>query len=317
VKSNISVVIPSYNHASFLPQAIESVLNQSLKPLEVIVVDDGSNDNSEEIARNLKVRVLSHSSNFGLGKAFLTSVNFALENKFDYLLTIDADGQFDSGQIPQFVDKIISSKSDLVTGSRFLNSSNVQNMPNIRKIGNKFYTKIINYICGVKLSDVSCGFRIYSREALLNLNLTGSFTYTHETIITIAKLKKTILELPVNVKYFENRKSKISGSLLKYAIETLRIIFNSLTIFNPGKIFLLSSLINLAISLVFGYDFITNKLQTGTFSGHYYAGVLCGFFGILSAVSCLATFESLVLNKIQSNQRKIIYKQNLIIYGLD
>lgn len=312
----VLIAIPCYNEEVSLQNTLTSIKNEmkKYKNFKILLVNDGSSDNSAKIANDLNIEVLNHNSNLGLGKTFQSAVNFALENQFEYLLTIDADGQFDSGQIHEFIKNIILSKADLVTGSRFLSKSKVSNMPAIRKLGNIIYARIINLICGRKLTDVSCGFRVYSREALFNLNLTGKFTYTHETIITLSMLNKKIVEIPVNVMYFDNRNSKISGSLLRYAIETFKIIFNTLTNFQPAKIFLITGSLNLVISIFFGYDFFSNKLRTGSFTGHYYAGVLCGFFGILAAISCLVTFESLVLSKIQGNQRDILYQQKKIMY---
>ena len=162
-----------------------------------------------EIAKKMGVLVISHHQNYGVGMAFQSAVNYAVENKYDILVNIDGDGQFNSKEIQDIVDPICKGKADVVIGSRFISDNKISNIPWAKLIGNKFMSSFISRLVRKKYFDVSSGFRAYNRQSLLNFNLHATFTYTQETFIHFAVQQLRILEVPVEVKYFKNRKSRV------------------------------------------------------------------------------------------------------------
>lgn len=316
-EDRVLIAIPCFNEVESLRHSVIDILKvkASMSKTDLIIIDDGSTDNSIESISDLGVLVLRHPTNIGLGESFKSAMEFMLCEGYDYLITIDADGQFLSSEIPAILSRIKESNWGLVTGSRFLTESNVENMPKARIIGNKLYVAILQTLSGTKISDVSCGFRAYSRDALLNLNIKNRFTYTHETIMQLTQAQIPMTDIPITVKYFENRQSKISGSLIKYGLRTLKIILKTTFILKPVQAFLSLALFFSLPGVYFGYIFIQNKIQTGSFQGYLYAGIIAGFLFILFLLAAMFAGISAVL--LESNRKlgKILYLAKTSRYG--
>lgn len=307
---NLLISIPCLNEEetiseviSLIPERIEDISN-----IHVIVINDGSTDKTAEIAHALGAIVISHKRNLGVGEAFKSAYNFAVDNNFDLMVNVDGDNQFDPRQIPELVRPILENKADLVIGSRFLEDKKIPNQSKIKYIGNKLMTLLIGRLIESNQTDVSSGFRAYSREALYNLNLHGSFTYTQETFLEFSAKKLTIAEVPVKVKYFKNRKSRVVRNLLKYIANTLKIIIRAYRDFFPLRFFGTLSIMFLLPSIVFSSIFFIKFINTGLFSGNLYAGFLGGFFLFLSLIFALIGLVADMLDRIRTNQEKILYK---------
>ena len=153
------------------------------------------------------------------------------------MLTTDGDGQFSASDIPAVLSPILRKEAEVVTGSRFSPQSKILNIPLMKRWGNYAVAGIVSSILGQTYRDVSCGFRAYSREALLNLNLSGGFTYTHEVFLNLGVKNIHVGEVPITVRYFPNRQSRIARSLFRYALETSKIIFKSIIYYRPMRLF--------------------------------------------------------------------------------
>ena len=305
----VMVAVPCFNEELVLAKTLMRIKESTSHYLdsEIVVIDDGSTDRSKLIAKEIpNISVISHAHNKGLGATFRTAVNHALESNVDVLVTIDADGQFEPDQISHLTSLITSNSYDMVTGSRFLKDSQVSQMPKVKKFGNNLYARLINKIAESSLSDVSCGFRAYSKNALCNLHLTGDFTYTHESIICLSQQGLQLAEIPIKVEYFSDRESVISGSLIRYAINTMRIILKTFISYAPARAFFTLATITSVNSFLLGAVFIYHKLTTGQFGGFYFAAVLSIMFAISSLVFFTAATTSLVVTNILINQRKTL-----------
>ena len=204
---------------------------------DILVISDGSTDNTVEEAQKVGAEVIAHESSRGLGTIFQEAVDFATLNKYDLLLTIDGDRQFSESEIPNLIDPILNSEADFCSGNRFATGEKIPNMSGTKRVGNKIVASMVNYILGGKYTDVSCGFRAYSREALLHLNLFGGFTYTQEVFLNLGFKGLKIKEVPISVKYFKTRKSRIARSILRYGTQVLKIMLSSLIFYKPMKFF--------------------------------------------------------------------------------
>ena len=186
------ILIPAYNEVEVIRQVINTLPKNLLGITEIIplVVDDGSKDDTAAIAAEAGAIVVRHPYNHGLGKAFSTGLTKALELGADVLVNIDADGQFNPNDIQALLDPILSGRADFVSGDRFskIDGSLVhpEYMSRIKFWGNQRMSALVSMLARRRFVDVSCGFRAYSREAMLRLNLTGSFTYTQESFLDLA-----------------------------------------------------------------------------------------------------------------------------------
>ncbi|MCA9363251.1 glycosyltransferase family 2 protein, partial [Candidatus Kaiserbacteria bacterium] len=204
---------------------------------DILVISDGSTDNTAKKAEGAEAIVISHPVSRGLGTIFQEAVDYAIENKYDAMVTIDGDRQFDETEIPSLLEPILNNKADFCSGNRFHSKKKIPNMSGTKRIGNQIVARMVNYILSDNYTDVSCGFRSYNRKALLNLNLFGGFTYTQEVFLNLGYKGLRIEEVPISVTYFSERKSRIARSILRYGTQVLKIILSSLIFYKPMKFF--------------------------------------------------------------------------------
>ncbi len=301
----IAVVVPAYNEEKQIGSVLDSIPDYVDK---IILVDDGSQDRTSEIGRDKGAYVVSHSINKGVGSAFQTGVKKAIEQDYDIMVNIDADGQFNPDDIIKLVEPILNKSADFVTASRFKDKSLIPVMPKTKLLGNKFMSWFISKLTKQKFFDVSCGFRAYSKDTLLKLNLFGEFTYTQETFIDLAFKKATIKEIPVKVRGSrEFGKSRVASNLYKYAFQTLKIILRTFRDYKPFRLFGFFSLILFMVGFGFGLFLFIHYVQTGEFSPYKWTGFTSGFFLMLSLSFLLIGFILDMFARMRVNQEEIMY----------
>lgn len=303
------IFLPALDEEATLAQVLRSLPRElpGIEGVERLVVDDGSTDRTAEVAEAEGALVVRHGRNFGVGKAFQTAVEQALARGAAVLVTIDADGQFDPAEIPELVRPIVAGRADLVTGCRFSHGVRPPQMPRLKYRGNLWVARLLRLLAGVRLSDVSCGFRAYGREALLQLNLFGKFTYTQETILDLTFKGLRVAEVPVTVRYFPDRRSRVAGSVARYAVNALKIITRTVRDFRPLRFFGTVGLAIFLLGTVLDLALLVHYLRSGGFSPYKavgFAGATLNLCGILVAgLGLLAD----MLDRIRANQERILY----------
>lgn len=309
---NLLIFIPCFNESKNIVKVISSLPKEmaGFDKTDILVVDDGSIDNTSELAISTGVFVVRHKTNRGLGCAFKTGVNFAIFNKYDYVINIDGDGQFDVADIPNLLQPLISGSADMVTASRFINKTRHDkpgNMSLIKWYGNLLMSFLISSILGTKFYDVSCGFRAYTIDTLLHLNLQGSFTYTQESFLQIYFKRLRIIEIPINVKYFEGRKSRVAQSIIRYGINSFSIIFKAYRDYFSVKIFSLFSFLFFLNGVVFSYITFVYFIDVGKFQGTYYSILISVSSYILSLILFLGGVASHQISSTRNSIDEILY----------
>lgn len=301
--------IPCLNESASIARVIREIRNRNWEfHLDVLVVDDGSTDATAVAAHEAGASVISHPRNLGLSAAFETAVNYCLSGGYDALVTIDGDGQFDSNEIDLLMRPIRGGKADFVSGSRFLDSSRPpQGIPYMKLWGNRQMARLISYLTRQSFKDVSCGFRAYSRKSLLHLNLMGGFTYTQESFLDLSSKGISICEVPVTVKYFIDRKSRMASSLVKYAFRTSKIIFRTFRDQQPFRFFLLFASAFLVPASLLGAFFLFHFWTTGRFTGQLWAGLTSGFLFGIGFLFVLLGIVVDVLTRIRRNQERLLF----------
>lgn len=305
----ILVAIPCLNEEQSIKNVIERVPKsiEGINKITILVVDDGSTDDTANIAKKMGAIVIQHYTNLGVGCAFNTAVSYALDGGYDVMVNIDGDGQFQPEDISLLVKPIIDKNADFVTASRFINKESIENMSKVKLYGNYAMSFLVSTLCKQKFWDVSCGFRAYSRETLLNLNLHGDFTYTQETFIDLASKRIRIMEIPIEVKYFKDRKSRVAGSIWNYTKKTSSIILRVYRDYYPFQFFGKLSVISALIGLVLGIIFLIHFLATGKFTGYLFAGFTAAFFIVMSIILLLTAVTMDMMVRIRKNQERILY----------
>lgn len=300
--------MPAFNEQKTINKVLKSIPKKydGFIEVELLVVNDGSIDNTEKEAIDAGAIVINHYQNRGVGAAFQTAVNYALANKADVLVSIDADGQFDVSQISKMILPIVEKQADFCAGNRFHDFRPI-NMPRVKYLGNSLVSKIVSFVSKTKIQDASCGFRAYSRECLFNLNLQGSFTYTHETILDLVNKGYKISQIPVNVKYFEDRVSRIANNLFVYGFQTSVIIFRCFKDYRPLPFFLTIALGVFIMALLMAGFVFFNWFSTGMITPYKSLGFISlALLGVSLLISVLA-FLADMLNRIRENQEKILF----------
>jgi glycosyltransferase involved in cell wall biosynthesis len=303
------IYIPAYNEEANIHRVISS-LPKTLEKIDLIqylVVDDGSIDKTAELAQSAGAQVIRHKKNLGVGAAFHSASQFALENEADILIGIDADGQFNPNEIPSLIQPILSQQADMVIGNRFA-SGLPKNMPKIKYWGNIQISKLLSVICGQKFQDVSCGYRAYSRDTLLWLNLHGSFTYTHETILSSVYEGKFVSECPISVKYDPERKSRVAKSILQYATKTSTIIFRVLLDYQPMRVFGAIGGFLILVGIGFVIYLLGHYFLTGAFTPYKAYGFIGLGFIIFGFLVLLLALIADMVKRVRLNQNRLLYQ---------
>ena len=304
-KKSALLVIPCFNEEETIENTIKSIPDYIDK---IVVIDDGSTDGSVEIAKSLGVEVISHKTNRGVGAAIRTGIKRALNSNVDIMVNMDADGQFDPEYISKLLDPIIDEGVDFVTASRFFDKKYYPRMSRIKFWGNKFMSFFVSKIIGKRYYDVSCGFRAYSREALLKINLFGEFTYTQETFIDLAFKNMVLMEVPIKVRGTRKYgKSKIASNLFIYGYRTLRIIVKTIRDYRPFMLFSFIGSLSFIIGLIFGLFLLIHYILTGFFTPHKWAGFLSGFMIFMGILFFLTGFILDMFTRMRINQEEILY----------
>ena len=292
-----------------LPRALDGA-----GPVSWLVVDDGSADRTAAIAAEEGARVVRHARTLGVGQAFHTALEEALRRGADILVTVDADGQFDPDQIVDLIDPILTGRADFVTGTRFSTGARPEGMPIFKYWGNRLVTAFLRYVTGQDLTDVSCGFRAYSRDALFHLNLFGKFTYTQETILDLSFKGLRLTEVPASVRYFPGRESRVASSVLRYGFNALAIITRTARDFKPMRFF--GWLGVAAILLGLGLDgwLFAHFLRTSSFSPYKFVGFVGVTFNVAGIVIFALALFADMLDRMRINQERLLYYQRRAFY---
>ncbi|HNR44248.1 MAG TPA: glycosyltransferase family 2 protein [Methanofastidiosum sp.] len=251
----ILVTIPAYNEEKTIGEVIKRIratLDELPYENQIIVVNDGSTDNTIQEAEKAGAFIFSHKRNYGLAETYRTEIKVALDSNPDIIIHIDADGQYRPEEIPILIEPILKREADLVLGSRFLGS--IEEMPLLKKIGNRAFSKVISNITKLKITDGQTGFRAFTKEVGEKIKIISTHTYTQEMIIRVAKEKYSIVEIPVHFDRRNDGKSRLISNPLEYAIRGWITILRVYRDYEPLNFFGgIGCLLILCGTLVFSY----------------------------------------------------------------
>lgn len=202
-------IIPAYNEEKNIYKVVSSIKKSSLK-VDVVVVNDGSKDNTESEAKRAGAKVLSLSSNLGIGGAVQTGYLYALYNDYDAAVQIDGDGQHSPKDLERLADELNSSEADMVIGSRFICKSIYK--PNVfRKIGIKYFSMLVSFLCRSSYYDTTSGYRMVNRKGIsLFANYYPQDYPEVETIVYAVKNGLKVKEISVDMNKRQGGKSSIT-----------------------------------------------------------------------------------------------------------
>ncbi len=191
---------------------------------DVVVVDDGSTDNTSQRAMDGGATVIKHVSNQGKGAALRTGFSYVERKRFNALITMDADRQHDYTELPKFIEEFKKNSADIVVGNRM---NNTKNMPFVRLYINRITSFFTSLFLSCRISDTQSGYRLIRTEVLRNINLvTSNFETESEALIKAGRKGFRIKEIPIRTVYLPNAQSKIKP--MKDTIKFIRLILSNI-----------------------------------------------------------------------------------------
>jgi glycosyltransferase involved in cell wall biosynthesis len=316
----VIVIVPAFNEEDKIRDLLRLMPDLRSKgiQLETVVVDDGSQDKTAEIAGECGAVIISHGTNQGLGKSFQDGLAYALSHDADIMVNIDADLQYNPADIEKLIEPILENKADFVTADRFTTPGKQMkrpaSMPRVKYWGNQRMTHLINSLAGTELGDVSSGFRAMNREAIYTLNLTGKYTYTHETILDLAYKKLRLLSIPILVTYYPERKSKVAHNLPRYINQSLRIILKAFRDYKPFYFFGILAILPLVVGIGMLIFMLVHYIITGSFSPYKFIGFIGIYAFSLGLILLIIGFLADILVGIRLTAEKQLYLEKKQMY---
>lgn len=295
------IQIPCLNEEKSLPLTIKDLPRhiEGIDEIEILVIDDGSTDRTVEVAHELGVdKVVSLGNNKGLAKAFVAGVNKALDMGADIIVNTDADNQYNAKYIEELIKPILEKRADIVIGTRPV--SKIKHFSVLKKVLQKLGSWVMRLVSKTDVKDAPSGFRAFSKEAALQLNVFDAYTYTLETIIQ-AKAKGLVIEcVEVDVNA-ELRKSRLFSNMFQYIIRSIFTMLRMFIIYRPFRFFVLFGSLFLVSGLILGGRFLYYYLS-GSGQGHIQSLILAAILLITGVqVSLIA-----VLSELISINRKLL-----------
>lgn len=309
------VQIPCFNEEHSLPVSIPPIPKniKGIDQVEILIVDDGSKDKTREVAKKLGVNhIVGFPSNKGLAKGFMLGLHACLENGADIIVNTDADNQYDANCIPDLIAPILDGTADMVVGERPI--LNHKEFSIVKKMLQKIGSLVVRFLSGTDVKDAPSGFRAFSREAALQLNVHSGYSYTMETLIQAGRKNLKVVSVPVKVNPFL-RPSRLFKNMFSYIKKSLSTIIRSFIIYNSFSFFMTVGLTMTTVATLIGIRFIYYYLN-GFGSGKIQSLILgssLGLGGLLiimfGFISDLLTTNRNILENIQYNQRKEKFKK--------
>jgi len=197
IKKKIGIVIPARNEEESLAKVLDNLpLSDPSMETKVFVVDDCSEDGTYKVARERSVDVVRHPVSLGVGGALKTGYLMAKEWGADVIVQLDADGEHDPKELDGILQPVLDRKADMVIGSRFINGSPLP-LSLTRRIGIKFFSWLLNKLCGYELTDLTSGYRAFREEILDKVMFPSEKHWAVEMTLLASKNKLTVVEVPI------------------------------------------------------------------------------------------------------------------------
>jgi len=275
------VTIPAYNEENTINKVIREIPRQidGIDSVEVLVINDGSTDNTVKVAKDAGAdHIINQKENQGLAFAFRTGLEEALKQGADIIVNTDADFQYNQQQIPDLIKPVLEGKADIVLGSRF--SGHIEHMALQKRLGNIVATRVTRMASGYPVTDAQTGFRAFSRDAALRMNILSDYTYVQETIMQAVDHNLTMVEIPIEFRKREGSSRLMSG-VFNYAKRATSTILRTYRDYNPLKVFSIIGLLFIMAGMATGARVLIHYLQTGMVTPYLPSAVLTTILWIM------------------------------------
>lgn len=295
------IQIPCYNEAETLEIALNDLPRKldGIDEIEYLIINDGSKDNTVEVAKKWGVHhIVNFKQNKGLAKGFMAGLDGCLRNGADIIVNTDADNQYCADDIATIIQPILDGKADMVIGARPIDQT--EHFSFIKKKLQHFGSWVVRKASNTTIPDAPSGFRAFSRDAAMHINVVNDYTYTLETIVQAGRGKIAITSVPIRTNA-ELRPSRLFNSIWGYVKKSMLTIIRAYMMYKPLKCFTFLSIPPIAIGILIGLRFLL-YMAMGQGSGHIQSLILACTLIIMGFVTIMI---GLVSDVIAAN-RKIL-----------
>jgi len=303
--TKLIIQIPCLNEAETLPATIAALPRRvaGVDVVEYLVIDDGSEDETAQVARKWGVHhVVSHRRNRGLAAAFRSGVDRALAEGADIIVNTDGDGQYEGGDIEALVTPILHGQADIVIGDRGV-ANNAHFSP-LKRLMQRVGSGVVQHLAGTQVSDAVSGFRAISRDAAQRINITTEFSYTTDMLIQAGRKKMAIATVPVRT-HAAARPSRLFKSIPRFVMHTGITMARSFAAYKPLRAFVGTGSLIALIGLLPILRFLWFYLQ-GDGGGHIQSLVIGGALLVLGT---LVAIMGMVADLVGANRK--LMEENL------
>ena len=285
------IQIPCYNEAETLEVALNDLPKQidGIDEIEYLIINDGSKDNTVEVAKNWGVHyVVNFKCNKGLAKGFMAGLDACLRQGADIIVNTDADNQYCGADIEKLVRPILDGKADIVIGERPIDDT--EHFSPLKKKLQHIGSWTVRVASKTDVPDAPSGFRAYSRQAALKMNVVNEYTYTLETIVQAGRNKMAITSVPIRTNP-ELRKSRLFNSMFGYIKKSMLTIIRAFMMYKPLRFFTIIGSTIFLIGLILGIRFLVFVFM-GESGGHIQSLILASTLLLLGFQTVISGLQA-------------------------
>ena len=279
--TKLVIQIPCYNEEENLLTTLNDLPKSvaGVDEIEVLVINDGSVDNSSKIATEWGAKVLEIKPNKGLANAFRSGLQEALRMGADIIVNTDADNQYSALDIESLIQPIMKGEADIVVGARDI--LNIKEFSPLKKLLQKLGSAVLRLLSSTKVEDAPSGFRAFSREAALRLNVFDNYTYTMETLVQAGAKGLRLISVPIRVNP-KLRESRLFKNIFSYVFKSMKTTIRMFIVYRPFRFFISIAAMLGILGVILVSRFLYFYLN-GDGNGHIQSLIFAAVF-LLSAV---------------------------------
>ena len=311
------IQIPCFNEAETLEIALNDLPKHidGIDEIEYLIINDGSKDQTVEVARNWGVHhIVNFKRNKGLAKGFMAGMDECLRQGADIIVNTDADNQYCGDDIETIVRPILEGKADIVIGERPID--NTEHFSPLKKKLQHFGSWVVRKASKTDIPDAPSGFRAYSREAALQLNVVNEYTYTLEQIVQAGRDKIAVMSVPIRTNG-ELRPSRLFSSMFGYVKRSMVTIIRAYIMYRPLKFFTVLGCFPMLAGLLLGIRYLVFMFQ-GHGSGNVQSLILCSLLimigtliWVLGLMADTISANRKIMQDVQKRVRKMEYEMDI------
>lgn len=295
------IQVPRLNEEATLPMVLAGITTHidGIDEIHVLIVDHGSTDRTVEVARAHGVEhFVFHTRNMGLARSFRDGIDYALQHGADIVVNTDGDNQYPQERIADLVQPLLRGEADIAIGDR--QTKTIAHFSPFKKAMQAIGSRVVNFAAETDLPDAASGFRAYSRESLIRLNIVTQFSYCMETIIQAGNKRLRIASVPVTTNP-KTRESRLFSNIFQHMGRSGQAIMRSYVMFKPHAVFL-----TLAVLFAVGALIPFARFLILTWTGNAGQHIQSLIFGSAMLVGALLSVALMVISDMLRTNRTLL-----------